>query len=72
MPKWKETLCPVCHEPSDPLAEYRDVWQDKVYSPREYIEHQLHMSEEEKELRRRMFTEMLAQHDAKKEGRVYH
>lgn len=72
MPKWTEVLCPVCHEPSDPLQEYRDVIAERIYSPREYIEHQLTMTEEEKEMRRRYFTELLEQHDAGKDPGVYH
>jgi hypothetical protein len=39
---------------------------DKIYSPREYVEHQLNMTEDEKETRRRFFTKLLADHDAAK------
>lgn len=59
-------LCEVCHQPVDLLADYADALAGEMYSPREYIEHQLHMSEDEKELRLRFFTEMLERHNAEK------
>jgi len=34
-----------------------------MYSPREYLEHQLVMTEDEKEIRQRFFEEMFAQHN---------
>jgi hypothetical protein len=43
----------------------------KVYSPREYIEHQLHMSDEEKAARTVFFTELFAKHEREKEQRGY-
>lgn len=59
-------MCEVCHEPVDLLSEYRDTLADKIYSPREHIEHQLNMTEEEKDVRRRFFTKLLDDHDAAK------
>jgi hypothetical protein len=48
------------------LADYADALTDKVFSPREYIEHQLEMSPEEIRMRRTFFTEMFDEHNAKK------
>lgn len=69
MPKYKETLCEVCGKPVDLLSDYADLLSDTAFTPREYIEHQLNMTEEEKEVRKRFFEEMWAEHNkAKRNG----
>jgi hypothetical protein len=50
------------------LQEYRDVIGDKVYSPREYIEHMLHLTDEEKEVRRRYYTGIFEEHEMTKKN----
>jgi hypothetical protein len=63
LPKLKEVRCEVCGELVDLLRDYADVLSDKVYSPREYIEHQLNMTEDEKQARTVFFEEMFAKHN---------
>jgi hypothetical protein len=71
LPSWKEIRCEVCGEPVDLLRDYASELAGKVYSPREYIEHQLHMSDEEKAARTVFFTELFAKHEREKEQRGY-
>lgn len=42
------------------MADYADAISKKSYSPREYIEHTLNMSDEEKEQRTVFFEELFA------------
>lgn len=58
LPKWKETLCEVCGKPVDLLHDYAALLSDKIERPRDYIEAQLHMTEEEKAARTVFFTEL--------------
>lgn len=44
------------------MAEYADKISELAIKPREYLEHQLHMSDEEKEDRAVFFTEFFAKH----------
>lgn len=60
LPKWKEDRCEVCGEVVNLLADYSDALSGKAFTPREYVEHQLHMSDEEKEQRTVFFTELFA------------
>ena len=62
-PKLNETRCEVCGEPVDILADYADLLTGKAYSPREYIEHQLNMSDEEKAARAIFFEEQFTRHN---------
>jgi hypothetical protein len=62
----KETRCEVCGERVDILSEYQDKIQEQVYQPREWLEKQLNMSEEEKEERTRYFEELLRRHAEQK------
>lgn len=64
MPKFRQTLCEVCGEPVNPLSAYADKLKGKILSPREYVEYQLNMSEEEKKERQEFF-EALFSEDAK-------
>lgn len=68
LPKLKETRCEVCGEEVNLLEDYRDWISDKVYSPREYVEHQLTMTEEEQE-RREMFIAKLFEEDEERRAR---
>ena len=66
--KWNETRCEVCGEPIDLLSDYQDELSKRAYSPREYVEHQLTMSEEEKEQRRIFFTELFEKTERERDG----
>lgn len=71
MAKWKEIRCEVCGEAVDLLSDYASVLSGKALRPREYIEEQLHMTEEEKSARTVFFTELFAKHNAERERRGY-
>ena len=68
--KLNEIRCEVCGEVVTAIIEYADALSGKSYAPREYLEHQLNMSEDEKELRRRAFTEVLRKHNEKKAAKA--
>jgi hypothetical protein len=63
LPEFRKNKCEVCGKEVNPLDDYRDLITDKIYSPREYVEYQLNMSEEEKQERQRFFTDLFAQHN---------
>jgi len=64
--KLRSNLCEVCGEEVNILSDYADLLNEKAYSPREYVEHQLNMTEEEKETRRVFFEELFAKYDEQK------
>jgi hypothetical protein len=47
------------------LAEYGQKISEMAYRPREYLEHQLNMSEEEKEARAIFFEEFFRSHSGR-------
>ena len=70
LPKLNVIRCEVCGEPVDVLVDYADALSGKAYAPREYMEHQLNMSEEEQAQRRVFFEEMFRQHNEKKAAKL--
>jgi hypothetical protein len=60
LPRLQETLCEVCGKPVNLLADYADALTGRSHTPREYIEHQLKMSDEEKAARQVFFEELFA------------
>jgi hypothetical protein len=52
------------------LADYADLFAGKVYTPREYVEHQLKMTDEEKAARTVFFEELFAKHNADNKDKV--
>ena len=53
----------MCGEVVNVLDEYGKVLSDLAYKPREYLEKQLHMSEEEKAARAIFFEEFFRTHE---------
>lgn len=51
MKEYRTNLCPVCGKKVDKKMKLPHELSDQVYSPREYYEHQLHMTDEEKRAR---------------------
>lgn len=64
--KLNETRCEVCGETVDVLVDYADALSGKAYAPREYMEHQLNMSEDEQRMRRVFFEEFFRQKNEQK------
>lgn len=48
------------------LEDYADYLAGQTYTPREYIEHQLTMTDEEKQRRTEFFTQQFAEHFAQR------
>lgn len=48
------------------VDDYADLLAGKLFQPREWFEHQLHMSDDEKERRRELITKVLEDHNKKR------
>lgn len=48
------------------MADYADAISGKTYAPREYLEHQLEMDDDEKAARQTFFEELFAKHESEK------
>lgn len=70
MSKLNEIRCEVCGETVDVLADYADQLSGKAYAPREYMERQLNMPEEEQRARRRFFEEFFRQKNEEKAAKT--
>jgi hypothetical protein len=66
-----ETRCEVCGEPVNLLADYAAKWKDKVYQPREFVEWQLNLTQEEKDERQSFFEELFAKKIADNAGVIH-